>query len=408
MKEKSNFLSKLKYEKTALIVFILSVLAGGINYIFQILTGRFFDTNLFGEISVLLSVTGIFASIGSSLMKSVAVEVTTQEKDKIGGTIFGVSKVIFTNMPVIFTVMSVATYFMIDSASNAFAFLVAAFFICLSFCLEGVLQATGKIVQAELCEVIVSLSKITILLLLLFIGIGSIAVPLNSILSNILVFIFAYIILKKNDIRLNQSYDKNSIKRIFRHYSSSLLSTFMLSFFNSIDVLCVEWFFDESTVGMYSAASLFGKMILYIPQALVLVLIPAVAAEKDKEKSMKTLYKTLIYSVGLSAIAALGLFIIKKPLISILMGDKYLPCLQYFIPSITMMVPLVILTVLINYELAISDKKFLSVFSIISVLLSLISLALFHTSVPVCMYVLAAVYAVLSIAFFIRIKKLSR
>ena len=106
-----------------------------------------------------------------------------------------------------------------------------------------------------------------------------------------------------------------TIKNIYKYFLFTLISMICLTVFNNIDVLLVRNYFTEEIVGQYSSAALFGKIILYIPQALTIMMVPIVAEHKGNER--KTLFKTMLYSMGLAGCACTGLYILKKLVITI-------------------------------------------------------------------------------------------
>ena len=406
-----NILSKFSYESTAIMVFAISLIAGGINYLFQVVSGRLFSPEIFGQISILISLMGIISALGSSMMKSMAVTTASLEKEKIGKLLYVVSKKTFYLLPIAYLLLGIVSFIITKSLITSILFFLVCFPLVLSYCFEGALQGIGKAIPVQICEVIASASKFVFVLLFLKIGLGQASVPLNSVISNIFILLFTISRLKKASITViknKNSEIKTLSNGVYKHYISSLLSGLALTFFNYIDVLSMRMFFSDYEVGQYSAASLFGKIILYIPSALVLILIPTVASSESKTGSLKTLHKTLFYSFSLSFIASIVMCLLKKYLILFLMGDKYLPCLPFFIPSCVMMTALVIYTVILNYELAVADKKFLSIVSVISVITSVLAIVLFHSTIQSCLYALAVVYIVFSAILYIRVRQYNK
>ena len=97
-----NILSKFSYESTAIMVFAISLIAGGINYLFQVVSGRLFSPEIFGQISILISLMGIISALGSSMMKSMAVTTASLEKEKIGKLLYAVPRKTFCLLPIVY------------------------------------------------------------------------------------------------------------------------------------------------------------------------------------------------------------------------------------------------------------------------------------------------------------------
>ena len=132
------------------------------------------------------------------------------------------------------------------------------------------------------------------------------------------------------------------------------------------------------------------------------MMIPIVAECKTNKESIKTLKKTFICSVGISGIACIGLFLLKKFVIILLMGEKFLLAADYILPVCVMMLTLVCATVFTNYLIAIGDKWFTTIACIFSVIITILLALLFHTSVSQIMYLLSIVYFTLFIVLLVR------
>ena len=59
------------FEKQGIIIFAMSLFASGLNYLFQIVSGRILDPVSYGELNSLFSVINILAVIGNSLGLSI-------------------------------------------------------------------------------------------------------------------------------------------------------------------------------------------------------------------------------------------------------------------------------------------------------------------------------------------------
>lgn len=84
-------MSKNSFEKTGVLVFSLSLLGSGFNYLFQILSGRILTAEEYGELNALFSVVNIVTVLGTAMGLSVAKYVAENDKE-IGGSIMKVFK----------------------------------------------------------------------------------------------------------------------------------------------------------------------------------------------------------------------------------------------------------------------------------------------------------------------------
>jgi O-antigen/teichoic acid export membrane protein len=243
------------------------------------------------------------------------------------------------------------------------------------------------------------ISKMLIGTILLLIGIHYNVVFVAMTLGAVISMVYARKCINQ-ELASTAPSNNTTIKNIYQYFMFTLISMICLTVFNNVDILLVRNYFTNEMVGQYSSAALFGKIILYIPQALTIMMVPIVAEHNGNEK--KTLFKTMLYSLGLAGIACTGLFICKKLIITILMGEKYLPSLEYILPVCVMMLPLVGVTVLINYLIAYGDKWFVTISSAIGVIGILTAAYFASATIATMIYAIAIVYFVLFIVLLIR------
>ena len=82
--------------------------------------------------------------------------------------------------------------------------------------------------------------------------------------------------------------------------------------FTNIDLIIVKHFFTNHEVGIYSVADILGKIILYFPSAIVLVMFPEVShAHATNNKTKNILLKSITITFVLCSF--LEIFYLKFP-----------------------------------------------------------------------------------------------
>ena len=387
------------FEKQGIIIFAMSIFASGLNYLFQIVSGRLLDPVWYGELNSLFSIINILAVIGNSLGLSI-VKYVAEMEDDLGANVKKVFKqcsIIAIPLSIIIVlIMSLLMHYNIVSSILTTMSIVTT---ALAFILYGVLQGKKKFFQVGIYNMLQPISKMVLGTVLLLIGLHYNFVLVAMSIGAIASAIYAYKCIKPE--MATKSYEnKTTINNVYKYFLFTLISMICLTVFNNVDILLVRNYFTEEIVGQYSSAALFGKIILYIPQALTIMMVPIVAEHKGDEK--KTLFKTMGYSLGLAGCASAGLYILRKLVITILMGEKYLPALEYIAPVCIMMLPLVGVTVLINYLIAYGDKWFVTISSAIGIIGVFTSSFMMHTSVSAMIYTISIIYAVLFVVLLAR------
>lgn len=394
------------FEKSGFLVLFLSIFGSGLNYLFQILSGRILDTASYGELNSLFSIVNIVTVLGTALSLGI-VKYVAEKDNNFGGSIIKIFKQSSVVGLVVFALLTgILTYIF---KFNLLSSLLSSFSIALfslSYVFYGVLQGKKDFMGVSIFNLIQPVFKITlgILGILLMVKLN-VAIPYNIVfvimsVASVVACLFAYLKSKKIGINYTSEYDNVLVKNIYKFFLFSLMSSICLVIFNNIDILIIRQFFDETTVGYYSSAALFGKIILYIPTAFTIMMVPLVA--ENPHNSGKVLKKTLIYAGGLSSFSAVILYLLRNFIIKILMGEKYLASADYILPVCVMILPLVFVTVLVNYLLAAGYEKFATATSAFAVIMMLVSAYFVHQYVETVLYIFTAIYICLLIVLSVK------
>lgn len=92
----------------------------------------------------------------------------------------------------------------------------------------------------------------------------------------------------------------------------------------SDDVVVAKAALSEHEAGIYGSASLIGRVILYLPAAVITVLLPRVAARTaDRRESLDLLARSLAVTAAFSVVATAVYAVAGSPIIRIAFGAKY-------------------------------------------------------------------------------------
>lgn len=91
-----------------------------------------------------------------------------------------------------------------------------------------------------------------------------------------------------------------------------------------LDMVLVNWFFTSSEAGIYAAASVFGKAILYLPGGIVLALFPMVAKNhSDNVSSINLVRNAVIITLVMCGSLASIYWLLGDWMMSLFYGDLY-------------------------------------------------------------------------------------
>jgi O-antigen/teichoic acid export membrane protein len=165
----------------------------------------------------------------------------------------------------------------------------------------------------------------------------------------------------------------------------------------NIDVIIAKHFFTAQTAGLYTAATVLGKIILFIPGAIVVAMFPKVSKMyTEKRDTIRLLNKSLLYTGVLSGIMAAGYWFFPVLVVKIPYGPAYVevaPVVQLY--GVAMMF-FSLTVVLMRYNLAIHDLKYVYLFAFFT-FLEIGLLAVFHGS----MVEMARILLIINMVLFI-------
>ena len=200
---------------------------------------------------------------------------------------------------------------------------------------------------------------------------------------------------------------------IFRDMASYsgpvFLSTTMTTILGTIDISLVRHYCSPEETGLYATAAILGRIALFLPGALIIVLFPSTAkARALGEKDGYILWTSLSLTAFLAFSIALLFNLWPEQFISLLLGDQHREAASLLkIISIAMAI-LSLTNVIASYSLARSDYAFL--FPLVAGVTLMMALILtYHdTAITIAYIMLLSVSSIFIAAFAQLIFKINR
>lgn len=103
-----------------------------------------------------------------------------------------------------------------------------------------------------------------------------------------------------------------------------LIANIAFSAMTQLDMVLVNWYFSPAQAGLYAAASVLGKAVLYLPGGLVMALYPMVAENHAKgQGSAHIMLQAVAVTATLCGLVALTYWLCGEWLIILLYGQTY-------------------------------------------------------------------------------------
>lgn len=396
-------------EKSTILVFAVSMLTNVCNYAFQIITGRFLEVPVYGELNTLLSgmtVIGLFggmlANMATRYSARYAVEGSKASVKSLFIRMMKMGFLLFLLLMFIGTLLSgfLQRAFHFDTRLIVLcAFLSTGISIFLSIT-NGILQGVKSFIPAQLTTFFSSIGKSTFTVVFLLAGFGIFGVLGASMMGIVIAFIFGFFCLHHywKDERPLQAPLTITLRDMMQYGSQVYITQMGLSLLTSGDMLLVKLFFDPQTAGLYSSAMVIGKISTYITGVISFVLLPTVAAKAAQGRQTKEYYKkSLLYSL----IISVGFLIVCKPVFSILgrplFGEAYEDAINFIVPVAMLMVPLTLISMTVSYQTAHGNLRFLNLVLGVGIIALVVGAACFHASVQQIMTTLTTILVMMAV-----------
>jgi len=273
----------------------------------------------------------------------------------------------------------------------------------------GGLQGLQKFGLLTLSLIINGGLKFALGALFVFLGFGLLgamsAIAVSYFVTTILSLFIIGVSLSKEKVAANQEViPKGStlfnILEVYHYFFSVGLALLCFMVLTNIDLILVKHFFTPVEAGYYSIAKMVGKIILFLPLPIVMVMFPKLSSlEGQGEKALSTLGKSLGIAVFLCGGAILFSLLFPSLIIRILSGKVYLECLP-LVGMFSINMALFSLTlILLHYHLSTRKRWFLYPL-FFSTLIEIGLIILFHNTLNQVLWVVGIVAFCLSVINF--------
>lgn len=373
------------FAKNSLIVFTLTTFGSALNYLCQILMGRFFSVSNYGIVNAIFSLTVIVSVIGSTASMILS-KIISENRKSSSNLCYKILSVVNSVCIVLLLGSIILSPLFVHILNwNYLTVILAIISLVTSIypiVYQGIFGGLGKFISLGLYTLIIPIIKILSLVLIVLLNISGInevySILLAIIFGNIISLIVGYIITKSHIKETKKSAKK--IRYIWQEYKNVFYANILIMFLMNIDILYLTFFYDSETIGLYSSVLVFGKMIYYFVTALVTVMLPLISKnKKDSKYVSKMLYKTLTYTIILTIIFLIPTNIFGKDILNLVFGSKYDSAIIYLKYASLISLSYSLNLILLNYLTGINKVKFLKKTLMIGSILAVIILTIMNS-----------------------------
>jgi len=374
------------FGKNIIFVFLGTSIVNAFNLLYQLLIAHRMSGIDFAGFNSLLAIFTLISSPLATLQTGVAkytAEFNSQGQIKKIQALL--SKLIRKALPlaiIIFFIFCFLSFYIMDKLkiSSILAGYILAALLALSLItpvLAGALQGL------ELFKWFVSQSVIggalKLIFAFIFINLGfNIAGGLGAFFIAGLIAIVILFFPLKSFLSFKKIEDGINLKEFILYLAPVGLSFFCFSALVNFDMVMVKYLFSPLEAGFYSLAQMLGKIFLFLPGAISIVMFPEAAGLKAKNMDTDfTLKRSLLYACSLCIIANLVYNLFPNFVLKILTGKVFAESVMLGRLFGISMSFFALLLILITYFLSIKDMRFIK-YLILFTLLQFLGILMFH------------------------------
>lgn len=377
-----------KFLKNSVIIFLSTSLVNVANLLYQILVVRKLSVANYGAFNSLLSVFTVIslpvASLAAMIAKFVSSYNNTGQRKKADSflsAVFGhmfLTGLLFLAVYLLFG-FNFRNYLHLDSVIPVYFVGGMLFLTILSTVMFGGLQGLESYLWLSVSNVLSGGLKLILALLFIYLGwdlLGALGAYVTAQIAGLSVSLFALreIFYSRHEI------SDIALKEKYKFIIPSFITLGCIALLTNIDVVFVKHFFDPVEAGYYSVAQLIGKIVLFVPGAIYIVMLPSASGLHAQKKSARDLLiKSLKYTAFLCVLVTAAYNLFPGIFLNILTGkvNEHIILLgRLFSVSMTFFS---LLAVLLLYQLSISKFMFLKNLALFTVL-QICAILFYHAS----------------------------
>lgn len=314
-------------------VMFLSTVGGGVlGYVFQVLMGRMLSVEDYGvyiTLMAMVTVIGVPLSTLSMLVtRRISAYRATNELIDAAGMYWWVNqKVLWTMLGFVFCILPFAPwlgdYFHLENSIPILLLLSLVFAMAFAPVNVAYLQALQKFNWLAANALASHIFKIGLCAILISAGF-----KLNGALAGTVLAAFASWLLTYMPIRCiirpSTSFKRGGQRILFSGVIPVLIANLAFVIMTQLDIVLVNHYYNNYDAGVYAAAAILGKAVMYLPAAVAIALFPLVAEKEAlNQGSARLFFNAMFLTIILSGAAALFYFLFANSIVTLFYGQKY-------------------------------------------------------------------------------------
>lgn len=269
---------------------------------------------------------------------------------------------------------------------------------------SGTLQGMKHFFQYGMQSIMIAAGKLIFSIGLVLLGWKVYGIITALLLGTGIAIVYGVHYMKKYILHRDEASARHGIdlKEFLRYSFGTIVAQGCVIALTNGDILLVKAYFDDTQAGLYSSASVIGKIAMYVSTAIVATLFPMVVEKHQKgESTEKLFWKAMLYGGGMAVICAVSMVLFGKLVISLLFGERYMQAIHILPAVCVYVVALTFITIMMNYLLAIDRVKVFGTVMVTALAAVIVLSVWFHESVVQLMTMTGCVLLVAFVVNFL-------
>ncbi len=393
------------------VMFIASLVSNFLNYVYQVYMGRALGPEQYGVFGALFAIFYMLSVVSQTLSTAATsfVSKLIAEGREIGFFVLGAIRrvaIVGLILALLFLLASrsIASLLKISDAEPVVVLALIIFLAWVAPINGGVLRGLKRFFALGVLNVSNAFFKLATGVALVSLGYG-VTGALAGVAAGTLVALLISFFLIAPYLRQSSSCGSFNFSAFYSYSLPVMLAMFCFSVPANLDVVLAKSFFSAREAGLYTSASVLGKIIFFFPSAIYAVMFPMIAERHARgEDTGEVLKRSLAYTALLSG-SLVAIYFLFPSVVVLLFGSRYAEALPLVAPYGLAMLLFSLCVILLNYHLAIRNLRYTAIFAGFT-FAEIFLLLLYHPSPIAMVQVLLLANAALltaSLAYTLRI-----
>jgi O-antigen/teichoic acid export membrane protein len=264
------------------VVALATIVMNGSGYVFNVACIRYLGSRIYGDVAAVLALAALVALPLGSLQIMLAREVAQVPVLQVGGLLrrwtFRATLAALAALALGMVLLApIQDALSIESRAVLAIGIAGVVFAVLGAVLFGVLQGVFRFGSLALIYGLGGLAKPILVVPALVLGFGAVgALTVNTVAGLLAILLGVWAL---RDL-WSPGADGETPPHDARQMVIMLVGSLAFASLTNADILLANYFLDDASAGVYAAAALVGKAVLFLPAAVVTVLLPKAAGRE--------------------------------------------------------------------------------------------------------------------------------